>query len=396
MRENEKSDKGITVEKKEKKECCGCSVCADICPTHAIEMTSDEEGFLYPKVNINVCVSCGKCIHSCGFNPVDKSLTPPKAFAVKHIDDKVRMGSRSGAAFIAFSDVILNHSGVVYGASMQSDFSVRHCRAVNRKQRDLMKKAKYVQSSTVDIYPQVAQDLDAGKEVLFSGTPCQVTGLQSYLSELHIDDSKLYCCDLVCHGVPSPAIWKDYVFYIRNKYGKEIIEANFRDKEFGWNTHFESFILKDRKRKVVRKDYSDLFCQNIMFRPSCHNCYFATVYRTGDLTLADFWGIEKNEASFNDNRGVSLVLVNSEKGFKLFKQAQKDFQSFECEISNCLQPSLVEPTSASPRREKFWEDYKKMNFPKLLKRYTTPQNHKAFLKKKIKEILYFIGLREYP
>ena len=214
-------DKDITVEKKEKKECCGCSACADICPTHAIEMISDEEGFLYPKVNINLCVSCGKCIHSCGFNPVDKLLAPPKAFAVKHIDDKVRMSSRSGAAFIAFSDVILSHSGVIYGASMQTDFSVRHCRALNEKQRDLMKKAKYVQSSTIDIFPQVAQDLNVGKEVLFSGTPCQVAGLHSYLSTLHIDDSKLYCCDLVCHGVPSPAIWKDYVSYISNKYGKE-------------------------------------------------------------------------------------------------------------------------------------------------------------------------------
>ena len=133
-------DKDITVEKKGKKECCGCSACADICPTHAIEMISDEEGFLYPKVNINLCVSCGKCIHSCGFNPVDKSLASPKAFAVKHIDEKVRMSSRSGAAFIAFSDVILSHSGVIYGASMQTDFSVRHCRALNEKQRDLKKK----------------------------------------------------------------------------------------------------------------------------------------------------------------------------------------------------------------------------------------------------------------
>lgn len=389
-------DKDITVEKKEKKECCGCSACADICPTHAIEMISDEEGFLYPKVNINLCVSCGKCIHSCGFNPVDKSLTPPKAFAVKHIDDKVRMSSRSGAAFIAFSDVILRHSGVIYGASMQADFSVRHCRALNENQRDLMKKAKYVQSSTIDIFPQVAQDLNAGKEVLFSGTPCQVAGLHSYLSTVHIDDSKLYCCDLVCHGVPSPAIWKDYVSYIGNKYGKEILKANFRDKEFGWNTHFESFVLKDKKRKIVRKDYTDLFYQHIMFRPSCHNCYFASIYRPGDLTLADFWGIEKNDASFNDNKGVSLVLVSTEKGLRLFYQAQKYFQSFECEIENCLQPTLIEPSSVSPRREKFWEDYKKMDFSKFLKKYTTPENLKAVLKKKIKEILCFIGLRRYP
>ena len=386
----------ITVQKKEKKECSGCSACADICPTHAIKMISDEEGFLYPKVNTDLCISCGKCVHVCGFAPTDKTLTPPKAFAVKHLDDTVRMSSRSGAAFIAFSDIILNRSGVVYGASMQSDFSVHHCRAINKNQRDSMKKAKYVQSNTVNIYPKVAQDLNDGKEVLFSGTPCQVAGLRSYLSESKIDDSGLYCCDLVCHGVPSPLIWKEYVSYIRNKYGKKIIEVNFRDKEFGWNTHFESFVLENKKRKIVRRDYTDLFYQHIMFRPSCHNCYFANIYRPGDLTLADFWGIENNDASFDDNRGVSLVLVSSKKGQKLFEQAQNDFQWFECEIANCLQPTLVNPSDVSPRREKFWDDYKKMEFSKFLKKYTTPEDFKSVVKKKIKEILYFVGLREYP
>ena len=393
---NKMNSKDVTILQNDKKEGCGCSACADICPTHAIEMISDEEGFLYPKVNTNLCISCGKCIRTCGFTSVNKSLTPPKAFAVKHIDDKVRMSSRSGAAFIAFSDIILNHSGAVYGASMQEDFSVQHCRALNANQRDLMKKAKYVQSSTVGIYPQVVQDLNTGREVLFSGTPCQVAGLRSYLSELHIDDSKLYCCDLVCHGVPSPTIWKDYVSYIHSKYKKKIIETNFRDKEFGWNTHFESFVLEDKKRKIVRRDYTDLFYQHIMFRPSCHNCYFANIYRPGDLTLADFWGIEKNDVSFNDNRGVSLVLVSTEKGIRLFEQAEKDFQWFECEISDCLQPTLIEPSNVSPRRAKFWKDYKTMNFPEFLKKYTNPKSPKAVIRKKIKEILYFIGLREYP
>ena len=155
-------------------------------------------------------------------------------------------------------------------------------------------------------------------------------------------------------------------------------------------------VLENKKRKIVRRDYTDLFYQHSMFRPSCHNCYFANIYRPGDLTLADFWGIENNDASFDDNRGVSLVLVSSKKGQKLFEQAQNDFQWFECEIANCLQPTLVNPSDVSPRRKKFWDDYKKMKFSKFLKKYTTPEDFKSVVKKKIKEILYFVGLREYP
>lgn len=393
------SNSVLPMNKRAKKDCCGCSACADACPVKAIEMRTDEEGFLYPCINQDLCIHCGKCDKVCGFVPVAKRPAPyglPKAYGVKHLDDSVRLSSRSGAAFIAFSDIILKQGGVVYGAAMQKDFSVRHIRATDFQQRDMMKKAKYVQSNTTQVYPQVEQDLKSGKAVLFSGTPCQVAGLHAYLKEKKTDESKLYCCDLVCHGVPSPAIWNDYINYIQNKYKKKIVEANFRDKEFGWDSHCESFILEGRPKKVVSRDYTDLFYDHIMFRPSCHNCQFANVYRPGDLTLADFWGIEKNDASFNDNQGVSLVLVSTEKGMKLFEQAKQDFEWFECKIENCIQPTLVKPSSMSPRREAFWKDYTKMEFASFLKKYTKPLTMPLRLKRNVKNVMYHIGIRKHP
>lgn len=389
----------LPMDKREKKDCCGCSACADVCPVDAIKMKTDAEGFLYPFVDKSLCIRCGKCDRVCGFIPITKRPEPfelPKAYGVKHVNDSVRISSRSGAAFIAFSDIILNQEGVVYGAVMQEDFTVSHMRAVSRQQRDRMKQAKYVQSSTVKIYPQVEQDLKAGKAVLFSGTPCQIAGLHSYLKAMKIDESKLYCCDLVCHGVPSPAIWKDYVDYIHNKYKKKIIEANFRDKEYGWDSHCESFFLENHSKKIVSRDYTDLFYDHIMFRPSCHNCQFANIYRPGDITLADFWGIEKNDASFNDNRGVSLVLVSTEKGMKLFEKAKQDFEWFECKLENCIQPTLVKPSSMSPRREEFWKDYKKMEFASFLKKYTKPLTMPLRLKRNVKNVMYHIGIRKHP
>ena len=389
----------LPMNKREKENCCGCTACAEVCPVHAIKMKADEEGFSYPYVEKDMCIQCGKCDRVCGFVPVEKnqeSFSLPKAYGVKHIQDQVRFSSRSGAAFVAFSDIILNQGGSVYGAAMQDDFSVSHIRAVNKKQRDKMKKAKYVQSKMGQTYMQVGKDLQKEKMVLFSGTPCQVAGLHAYLDEMKICKSKLYCCDLVCHGVPSPAIWKDYLQYIQNKYGKKIIEANFRDKEFGWDSHCESFVLQNQKKKIVSKDYTDLFYQHIMFRPSCHNCPFANVRRPGDLTLADFWGIEKNDASFDDNRGVSLVLVSTKKGKELFDKAKNDLNFFECKIENCIQPTLVKPSDVSPRRDAFWKDYLEMDFELFLKKYTEPLTMLLKMKRTLKKVMYRLGIRKYP
>lgn len=387
------------VKEYEKNNCCGCSACMYSCPTNAITMKKDREGFLYPDVNANICIRCGKCVQVCGFHELSEEERPLNtllAYGAKHNDFSERTSSRSGGAFIAFSDIVLSNGGSIYGAVMNKDFSVSHTRATNKAQRDLMKKAKYVQSDIRGVFPEVVNDLQQGKQVLFSGTPCQVSGLQSYLKFSNVDTKNLICCDLVCHGVPSPAIWHDYIELIENKYKGRVLNAQFRDKEFGWDSHVESFEVAGRKKKVVTREYTDLFYQHIMFRPSCHNCQFSNLYRPGDLALADFWGIEKHDPGFNDNKGVSLIFVSTEKGKKLFEEARPMLSTIECQAIDCLQPTLVKPSTASPRREMFWKDYLEMDFADFIKKYTTPTVGRMRLKKKIKELLYFAGIRKHP
>lgn len=381
------------MDERKKEDCSGCAACVEVCPVDAIAMVPDEEGFCYPQIDREKCVGCRKCDQFCSF--VSHHLEElPRAYGVKHRVEATRVTSRSGGAFVALSDLILHEEGFVYGAALTDDFTVRHIRAATPEQRDRMKGAKYVQSDVCDIYAQVADDLTDGKGVLFSGTPCQVAGLRSVLSEKHIADDKLICCDLVCHGAPSPLIWKEYVGYVEKTYGK-IASANFRDKSFGWDPHVESFVLESGK-KLVRREYSDLFYEHVMLRPSCHDCRFANIQRVGDITLADFWGIEKNEPDFNDNKGVSLVLVNTRKGTSLLDRAKTELEWFECPVENCMQPPLIKPTAKGGNREAFWRDHGSMEFADLLKKYTTPISPLAKTKRAIKRILFKLGLRKFP
>ena len=381
-----------------KHDCSGCSACADVCPVGAIAMQADAEGFLYPVIDDNKCIHCGKCDRVCGFAPKKGSEAGyelPKAYGIKHKEEATRLTSRSGAAFIAFSDYVLAQGGAVYGAAIQKDFSVCHIRAESKETRDRMKGAKYVQSDVTGIYPQVARDLAGGRMVLFSGTPCQVAGLHAMLDVQKISKENLICCDLVCHGTPSPAIWKDYITFVEEKHGASVIKADFRDKSFGWDSHCESFVLSNGK-KIISRDYTDLFYDHIMMRPSCHNCHFANVNRVADITLADFWGIEKNDASFNDNKGVSLVLISSAKGADLLEKVTDQLHWFECDIKNCIQPTLTKPTLASGRRDQFWNDYTNMEFAAFLKKYTTPLTSIGRAKRSIKQLLYVVGARKHP
>lgn len=384
----------LKVNKKEKKDCCGCNACKNICPVHAISMVEDEQGFSYPEIDEEVCIDCGLCNRTCGFYTHDK--VEIKAYGVKHNDINQRVSSRSGGAFVAFSDWILKNKGAIYGAVVCDNFSVRHIRSLNHNGQMMMKKAKYVQSDTSDTFINVKNDLDNGKYVLYTGTPCQIAGLKKYLLTLNVDTKKLYTCDLICHGVPSPLVWKDYVNYVQSKANKTISHIEFRDKEFGWDSHCESFTFIGTEKKYVSKDYTNLFYKHVMFRPSCYNCKFANTNRVGDITLGDFWGIEKNNEAFNDNKGVSLVLCNTEKGKKLFDMTKRDLKYFSCDINNCLQPTLQRPSTPSNKLNDFWKDYQTKNFKYILNKYSTPDSLIPKIKFYIKKIMYKSGLRNHP
>lgn len=226
-------------------DCCGCTACQAICGHDAITMQPDALGFLYPVVDTDKCVDCGLCEKVCAFHEnYDKSLnlSQPDAYAARHKDMKEVETSRSGAAFIAISDWILEQGGVVYGAALDKGFRVVHKRAINKEERDAFKGSKYVQSDLQGIFRQVRKDLLDGRIVLFSGTPCQTSGLNSFIGKKLREN--LYLVDIVCHGVPGPKIWESYLAHLEKKLHAEVCEVVFRDKKrFGWTAHIESITL---------------------------------------------------------------------------------------------------------------------------------------------------------
>ena len=227
----------------DKSQCCGCTACASICVYDAITMQPDAMGFLYPAVDRDKCVDCGLCEKVCAFNDhydTSLNLPQPDAYAARHKDMREVETSRSGAAFIAISDYVLENGGVVYGAGYTDHFRVVHKRATTKEERDEFKGSKYVQSDMNTVFRQVKKDLKDGLTVLFSGTPCQTAGLNSYIGRKLRE--RLILVDIVCHGVPGPYLWRDYIAYLEKKQGDKICWVNFRDKQkFGWKAHRETF-----------------------------------------------------------------------------------------------------------------------------------------------------------
>lgn len=351
------------------KDCCGCTACASICAHDAITMNPDALGFLYPKVDTSKCTGCGLCEKVCSFNANydrTQNLPSPEAYGARHKNAEEVETSRSGASFIAISDWILAHGGVVYGAGYTNHLRVVHKRATNKEERDEFKGSKYVQSDMTNVFRQVKKDLTDGRVVLFSGTPCQTAGLNSYIGRKFRDN--LYLLDIVCHGVPGPYLWEDYISYLEKKQGDKIAWVNFRDKQkFGWNAHHESFRFLNTKGTV---SFPFTFYKINMFRHSCGNCHFCNVKRPSDLTIADFWGWDKTDPTCNaDGKGINLILINTEKGKNLFEDIKQNMYIYPAELENVLQPNLQKPSDIHPLRMQFEQEYTQKGFLYVMRKY---------------------------
>ena len=355
--------------------CSGCTACASKCPHRAISMRRDRLGFAYPEIDMAACTDCGICEAVCPFQGHAHRNSVIEVYAVRHKDMKQLAASQSGAAFVALSDVILSRGGVVYGAGYGEGFKVVHGRAVSPSERDAFRGSKYVQSELGTVFAQVKADLLDGKHVLFSGTPCQVAGLKSYLHSGGKLYENLYLVDLVCHGVASPYVWRDYLWYLERAYKHDIVAVNFRDKIFGWHSHKESFKFDDGSiiypRFIVYKD--------CFLRPACGNCPYANLNHPSDVTIGDFWGIEQTDLrAEDDNKGHSILLCNTPQGVKLFDSIKEQVHFHPLAMSTCLQPNLCEPTRI-PRSHLLFEKFyrrswfvaflKVRNFPSCLKRF---------------------------
>lgn len=351
----------------DKSQCCGCTACVSICTHDAITMQPDALGFLYPVIDN---IDCGLCEKVCAFNvhyDISINLTQPNAYAARHKDMKEVETSRSGAAFIAISDYILENDGVVYGVGYTDHFRVIHKRATTREERDEFKGSKYVQSDLDHIFRQVKNDLKKGLTVLFSGTPCQTAGLNSYIGKKL--RKNLILVDIVCHGVPGPYVWRDYIAYLEKKQRDRICWVNFRDKQkFGWKAHKETFKFVNTEENEMQFTYA--FYKHILFRQSCGVCPYTNTQRPSDITIADFWGWEKTDSEINkDDKGISLILVNTEKGQEIFDAVKDCMIVIPAKLENCLQTNLQKPSDIHPKRMEFEKDYAQYGFERTFKKY---------------------------
>lgn len=309
-----------TVEAVPEHRCSGCGGCKNICPTDAVTLEENELGYLLPKVDKEKCINCGLCLKGCP--GVEKSLHNldkiPKVYAV-WAQDEVRKKSSSGGMFTLLAEWVLEQKGQVFGAAFTNDLEVAHIGIEKKEDLPKLRGAKYVQSDTGLVYRKVKECLNAGKPVLFSGCPCQVSALKKFLGKEY---DQLYTADLVCHGVPSRMVYRKY---IEEVYGKENIESfSFRTKEKGYSCTVLEVKLKDGKvlyPSLKEKDpYEKAFHGSYALRKSCINCKFAEIPRQGDFTIGDYWGVSLYDEKLNDGKGTSVVLVNNEKGEEVLEK----------------------------------------------------------------------------
>ena len=351
--------------------CFGCGACQQICPKNAISMAPDAEGFLRPEINEDLCVSCGLCQKVC---PAESQLLhtgEKKTYALKHKDETVRSKCTSGGAFVALSDAVLAQGGAVYGVVYNESWKAVHTRTTCPQGRDAMCGSKYVQSDCGDTFCQVADDLKNGMSVLYSGTSCQIDGLNHYLKLKNISTETLVTVGLICHGAPSPLMWQEHITHIRAKRRKEIAHYANRSKVRGWHEHNEHITYKDGTKEYYSKlsqNHKDLFYGHLIVRPSCTLCPYAPEPYAADITVADFWGCEDLMPEIDDNRGVSLVIVNSEKGQALLSRCD-DVTLWETDRDKALKHNHYKPCKPNPQRDAFWQDYRQHGYNFVCSKY---------------------------
>lgn len=360
----------MTVALKENRDCCGCTACETICPHDAIEMQADSLGFFYPMVDSEKCVDCGICERVCQFNDNyyrSSNDGSKHVYAMRSSSSDDLLKSQSGAAFYSIAKSLIADGYYVCGAGFDKDFTAKHKIVNDITDLQELRGSKYVQSNLQGIYIQIKNLLNDSGKVLFAGTPCQVSGLLSVLSETQ--KQSLLSIDIICHSVPSPRAWQMYVKWVEKKYDKKVLRVNYRDKRFGWKSCRETFYFDDGS-EISRDSFRHFMMSASHFatRTSCANCPFTNMKRPGDITVGDFWGWEKFHEEFNDNQGLSLVLVNSPKGESVINSVLGKMSSVESNIDECHQPQLKHPITIDfSAQKRFIDLMEKGDFNKIMK-----------------------------
>lgn len=348
----------------EKEACCGCSACSQCCPVGAISMYPDEQGFLYPVVDNNICIQCGKCNIVCPIqNPCSETHVNQKAYLLQHNDLRVLLESSSGGAFSAIAAQIIESGGVVFGAAYDTNFRVRHTYVEKKEDLEIFRNSKYTQSDVEDSYKKVRAFLQSGRSVCFSGTPCQVEGLLNYLGDKSCEN--LVLVDIVCHAVPSPFVWQSYLEIIKKRGIQNIRNLRFRDKEkYGYL--YSQFKIETEKKNyyqgIETNEMLRAFFSEICNRPSCYSCQFKKRYRRSDITIWDCFDINKftKSKTFRQDMGISRVITHSWKGETMIENCRETCKLEEITPENALHfdaKEMIESVKKNPKYEAFWQSF---------------------------------------
>lgn len=368
-----------TVEYIEKSRCTGCGACVNACPGGSVTMKADEEGFPYPSVDSSACNNCGNCVTCCPvINPptIPENQEAPQVYAAWTLDEETRYNSTSGGIFTELAKAVLQQNGYVAGARYNDRHLVEHAMIDRSEDIALLRQSKYVQSETKDIYRQIEAVLKKGNPVLFVGTPCQCAGLKVFLQKPY---DNLILCDFICRGVNSPMVYLKYLDDLESEYGSRIKLVWFKNKTFGWNRFCTKIIFEDGQEYLGGRD-TDPFMfgyikkdLNLYMRPSCGQCEFKGVKRPVDITLGDFWGVRLRESSDDTDCGVSMLMLHSERGQKVFDRI-KPYLHYEKHMLAELVPfntCLLNCAKQSEMRDIFWKNMLNDRFTDVMENMKT-------------------------
>lgn len=350
-------------------QCCGCTACASKCAQNAIKMRLNALGFAYPSVDLNLCTDCGLCESVCAFNnhyERNTDLAEPRFYAARLKNEEALKHSQSGGAFMAIAENVISQRGVVYGVGYGEHFRVEHQRATTLEECKAFRGSKYVQSDLGDVFTQIKKDLISGLPVLFVGTPCQVAGLKSCINKKY--RNQLLLVDIVCHGVPSPKVWDEYLSFMETKKNDKLIDVVFRDKErYGWKGAKATYRFSKHPNKVV--SFLSSYYRPVLMRPSCSACPFVNTERPGDLTIGDFWSAKQISSLNQDNKGCSLIIANSSKGQTILEKLQKHMNIVSVSREDAMQYNLQFRTPEDVHRKSFEIEYTKNGFLPAMRKY---------------------------
>lgn len=355
--------------------CTGCKTCAELCPSHAISMALNKEGFDYPMVNPIKCISCGLCLKKCAAVEPNSQIGLQTAYS-GYIKDKNKLErSSSGGAFTALAESVLDDGGVVFGCAFNESHEAIHISASNSIDLEKLKGSKYVQSDIGLCHFEIKEFLEKGRKVLFTGTPCQVSALINFL---HRDYDNLYTCDVICHGVPSKMLFQEHLKWIGEKNNGEVLSYQFRcKKKNGWSLTYETIIKKKNGHKkrienIASLDpYYEAFLRGLTYRESCYKCIYSTPHRVGDITIGDFWGIESYKPEYANTNGVSAIIINSKQGRELCERVKDRMELYEVDYHELVKRNgnLHEPSQRPKERDLIYKSVISDGYDRTAKKY---------------------------